>query len=93
MGGMEGNRKKHGGVATAAFTAALIVLLSPDIYVLSFGPASTLNWYGWLSDETWHAVYSPLFSAMDRYQVGIQRSGMVHGFVGAFYDPDSVKPG
>ena len=65
---MEGNRKKHGGVATAAFTAALIVLLSPAIYVLSFGPVSTLNWYGWLSNETWHTVYSPLFSAMDRYQ-------------------------
>ena len=65
---MEDDPKKQGGGRLAAFTAALVLLLLPVIYVLSFGPASTLNWYGWISDETWHAIYSPLFSAMDRYQ-------------------------
>jgi hypothetical protein len=66
---MENERKKRGGGGATAFSASLIiVLLLPVIYVLSFGPASRLNWYGWLSNETWHAVYSPLFSAMDRYQ-------------------------
>ena len=65
---MENERKKRGGGGAVALAVAFsIVLFFPVFYVLSFGPASTLNWHGWLSDDTWHAIYDPLFSAMDRY--------------------------